>query len=220
MIRPQRKISTTGKIFLIIMLVILFGSLYLIYRQHENDFKIKHTRQAPKLSSLTQAEKQTLTYILNRPFPVMGSSYQLFFETPQTAANPPETDYLTAESSGQVISDVDSMCHRYSFATKKPNGGFDLVKEAQDYALTTIQCYDANNSWSFNIETAVALTYSEYTESNGLGTNVLNGHLPANLGSDGLSFKIWVDVRSLGTPTFNCNDHEVCYSTNTSTVLN
>jgi len=213
MYREKDKRTKLGVMYGLIVIVIAAVSVFSIYQQHKNDIKLHQSSfKVPKLPELNSSQERTLVQLLNLPMPSLGTGYSLIFESPSTSSPPPEIDYLTNYSTQSIVANARNICSTYNMTTKKTSIGYDIINPTESYQITTVQCYDANNSWSFNIESAIALSTPEYDGTSSYQTsNVINGQVPASALKSDLSSEQWVNIRSLGSPIVKCNIDKVCY---------
>lgn len=219
MYREKQKRTKLGVIFTLVIIIVAGISIFSIYEQHKSDIKVHtETFKIPKLPTFTGSQEQSLTQLNKMPFPVLGSGYSQIFASAKGSAGPQEVDYLTDNNVQTSINTATGICANYDMTTKKTTTGFDIVNPDQTYQVKTVQCYNANNSWEFNIEDAVALSTPEYNGSVLQTTNMINGQVSKSALSTNLNSEQWVNVRSLGPPVVKCGNNHVCYIQKSSLV--
>lgn len=220
---PSRGYKLIGVIYTLFMIAVVLTASVLLYHQHKNSLHptTTITSKAPKLPTLSAVQKQTLSFVLNQPLPNLGTEYKMIFTTPANVpSGPPEIDYLTSQPETASVSTIDALCRQYNFTINRVTVGDDIVSPIKSYEVKTVQCYDASYSWSFDIESAAALGYSEYTGAGALqNANTIAGHVPASALNAQAATENWVNVRSYGPPVSNCKGVGVCDQTTSSPIV-
>jgi hypothetical protein len=220
---PSRGYKFIGALYAFFMIAVIATAVVLLYRQHKNTLHppTTITAKAPTLPHLSATDKQTLTFVLGQPFPNLGTAYQAIFTTPSNVpSGPPEADYLTTQPESAILASVTALCKQYNFTLNRTTTGDDIVTPTKSYVVKTVQCYDADYSWSFEVESAAAFGYGEYTGAGALqNANTINGHVPPSAVTAQAATENWLNVRSYGPPVSNCKQAGVCDQVTSSPIV-